>query len=246
MKNAAKFLSGSVMTYVLMAACSAATGGPKASSTAGGAQAVAGGATGMGGATSQDGSPMAGSSNGGANNSSAGAAHSGAAGMLGMMMDPVPDAAAEPATDGSRLKAEYNVGADGSRQFAGWWDSQRNEECAFQPFADGSQHCVPLYTGVIQLGFSDSSCSSALFAIALSTCPDPATVKYALSGAAWGCTAFSYAAVESLTLATPDKIFSGTPAACVDVTASYKPVYNFFTGTEIPLSSFVAATKQHA
>lgn len=34
---------------------------------------------------------------------------------------------------GSRLKARYLEGADGSRQFLTWWDSQRSEECTFEP-----------------------------------------------------------------------------------------------------------------
>lgn len=55
---------------------------------------------------------------------------------------PAPGPVAEAqAQSGTRLRARWMVGADGSRQFVGWWDSVRSEECAFT--LASSMRCTP-------------------------------------------------------------------------------------------------------
>lgn len=43
---------------------------------------------------------------------------------------------------GSRLRKIERVGADGSREFAGWYDSERDEDCAFRKI-DSVARCLP-------------------------------------------------------------------------------------------------------
>ncbi len=86
----------------------------------------------------------------------AGAAGSG--GSSASIMNPVPDAAAEPMS-GSRLHAQYIVGADGSREFKGWYDTKRNEFCVWQTLADGNLHCAPLSATSVVEAFADDKCA---------------------------------------------------------------------------------------
>ncbi len=52
---------------------------------------------------------------------------------VGAFADPVPVAIAQD--PGKRLRARYLVGDDGSRQFLGWHDEERNEDCSFSTTA---------------------------------------------------------------------------------------------------------------
>src|SRR5260221_4547156 len=121
MRNAIHFLGGSIAVYLLMAACSAGTkgsssnGGPGPMASQGGNSSHGGDTTAAnagtsnanatgGNAVATSGGPTAGNATGGT-----------VGGMIGNMMDPVPNAEAE--TSGTRLRARYYVGADGSKQF---------------------------------------------------------------------------------------------------------------------------------
>lgn len=232
MKSALKFLSGSVVTYMVMAACSSA-GGPSAHGGAGESAMAMGGADGVGGAGSVDAGD------------DAAPARAGSSGMLGMMMDPVPDASAEPGSDGTRLKAIYQIGADGSRQQQyNWWDSERKEECSFVAFSDSSTRCVPTAQGTTGTFFSDAGCASSLFISYTSNCPT-ADAKYGMGTAAFACGAVLYPAIYSLTPSSPAKVFQGKPGACTEVPPTGLVSYAFYTGTPLPLASFVTATKEH-
>ena len=85
------------------------------------------------------------------------------------------------AQSGSRLRAKY-VGSGDSRQLVGFFDNQRQEDCAFQPAEGGRIRCLPTNMTVATGGaggFSDASCT-------ISTAPAPTT----------GCAAPAYAMVE--------------------------------------------------
>lgn len=58
-------------------------------------------------------------------------------------LDPVPPAKAEPKS-GSRLKARYEVGSDGARQFVGWRDSKLGINCTFQWTSEKKRRCLPV------------------------------------------------------------------------------------------------------
>jgi len=241
MKSALKFLSGSAATYFLMAACADAPKRSQAKAVGGSGQNAMGGrATSSGGTTAPDAMNDAGW--GGASGS-----YIDTAGVFGTMMDPVPDASAEPATDGSRLKAIYQVGSDGSRQQQyNWWDSARDEECSFTAFADGSTRCVPSSGASGGSFFSDSGCATPLFVVATaSQCQGAGTAKYAWGTGAISCGVFAYSGLYSLKSVVPAQVFQGTPSACTATAASTSALYTFYTGTQIPLSSFVSATKEH-
>lgn len=63
---------------------------------------------------------------------------------------------------GSRLKARYWVGADGSRQPIGFFDSERGENCTFQavgPAEPDAVRCIPPFENITLNYYSDASCT---------------------------------------------------------------------------------------
>ncbi len=95
------------------------------------------------------------------------------------LASPVPMADAD---SGSRLKAEFLGGDDGSKDYqlglAPWvtnfpsqysvhpvglyWDSMRQEECSFQFAADGKMRCLPTDTQGSTI-FSEATCTQSVF-----------------------------------------------------------------------------------
>lgn len=219
-REALRLVGGSIVVYVVMAACGS-------DSQKGGFADVDAGS----GTDPHDGS-------------TAGPGTDGAS-LLDALTNPVPDANADPTTSGTRLKARYYVGEDGSKQFVGWHDSQRNEDCGFSKAGDGVLRCLPS-AGASEAGiFSDSGCTQPL-AIA-ANCTTGA--KYA-TVATLSCGALASVRVFSLgSPVTPTVAYAGTPAACtmypaasltsLEMTNAIYPV-----GAEVAPSSFVSATEQ--
>ena len=150
MRSAIHFFSGSLAVYALMAACSAGGKGNVVGSSNG---TMTGGAASQGGMMVAGGESATGATSATTGGGAAGTkprADAGTGGVLGMMMDPVPDADAETKS-GTRLKMRYYVGEDGSKQpLLGWHDTMRNEDCYFQKAEDGKLHCIPVVVGAAQ------------------------------------------------------------------------------------------------
>jgi hypothetical protein len=235
MRNAIHFLGGSVAVYLLMAACSAGTKSrpePEQHANAGGAATVPdAGATGAATVATTSGAPASG-----------GSAQS-TGGILGEVMDPIPDAEAAPATSGTRLRARYLTGEDGSRQFVGWRDMQRNEDCSFLRAEDGVTRCLPGYSFTSSY-FADAGCTQPLLVTATvaTACGGvtPVVPKYAADITAAGCGVTKLYAVGAAV--APAMIYIGSAATC---TGSAPPAtYAFYSTTPAPASGFIAATEQ--
>lgn len=233
MRNAIHFLGGSVTVYVLMAACSAgskgkAGEGDEMAVTSGGAAQSTGGVASSGGVDGVP-DPTAGKPSG----------MGGIGGIIGEMMDPVPDANANES--GSRLKARYYVGADGSKQFTFMWhDTQRNEDCTFSRVNGSELRCIP--GGLPRIYFADAGCTAPLWVTAkapAASCYSTSAAKYGTNPDASGCPT----ALHILTAAAPTMIYSGSPGACIGSAASDALSY-FTSGGTIAWSEFVAATDQ--
>ena len=188
--------------------------------------------------------------------------------VLDVLTNPVPAAQADSTQSGSRLKAIYFVGADGSKQpvFNQWYDSQRREHCMFTSHADGNYYCLPVGTEASGM-FSDAGCTQPLVAV-VSGCAAPTTARtyattsscamsvsvlpivsqvapewsYQLTGNAGTSAVVSrISQVGPLFTGAP---YSGTPSSCNKATApsGYYALHSL--GAEIPASSFVSATVQ--
>lgn len=70
---------------------------------------------------------------------------------------PVSPALADP-TPGLRLQSQYRTGDDGSRQWAGWFDTVLGAPCGWMRLSDGKDHCVPGYHALSGM-FADSACT---------------------------------------------------------------------------------------
>jgi len=218
MRSTMHFLSGSLAVYAFMAACS---GGNKSNDGPSG-----GGTTAAGGALN---------STSGASTSTGGST----GGVTNMMMNPVPDASAETKS-GTRLKARYYVGADGSKQFSGWRDTMRNEDCSFSRAEDGVIRCLP--TPGYASYFADPGCSQPLGMAVTpsgSACPG-ATLVAPTYVESLSCGGFKYYKAGATT--TPAMVYSGVPGACSATAAP--AIYTFYTTTYLAPTEFASATEQ--
>jgi len=150
---------------------------------------------------------------------------------------PVPNAMADEwYASGSRLKLQYYEADDGAKQFVGWFDSQRSENCTFSLHADGQIRCLPISTGLSAYSYySDATCRTLLASRSASNAPAPA---YAYSGNGTGCQLFSIAAPYT------GSVYMAL-STCTNVTASTSSDF-FLLGDEIPGTSFVAVTLKTA
>ncbi len=214
MRESVLSLMGGGMVYVAMAACSGGGAGPGTHGS---------GAPGGGGATT----------------------HAGLApdsGLVDALLDPVPEAAADPVS-GRRLKAQYRLGDDGSKEYISgtWYDSQRNENCSFTLAADGSTRCLPDGVGVTVYG--DSACMSPVVMLT-STCPAP---TYALS-TDFGTCEVQQGGTHVLAIgatATPATLYVKNGSSCIPAGSAPSGYTYYDVGAEIPASSFVSATTLH-
>lgn len=264
MREVLKYLGGSTAVYVVVVACSTnRLELPKDSMLAGRGGSGRGGAgvggAGVGGATSSNagtseeqgasGTPGAMGSAGEvaatAGQPSSGSSGSGPrdAGVMDAMTDPVPDAMADEPVSGSRLKARYLVGDDGSKQWNyGWYDTQRKENCAFGTAADGKTRCLPTAGGYAYGSyFADAACSQEVTGVG---CSGPAPKYINVSHASTdGCTV-TLASLHSAGAAyTGTMIYAKSGTTCTALTPSVGLAY-YFIGDEVPASSFMAATEQ--
>jgi hypothetical protein len=165
--------------------------------------------------------------------------------IVDALTDPVSSASAQTMTSGSRLKAKWYVGADGSKQFLGWHDSQLNTDCDFEVASDGATRCIPAYpTGaLVATYFADTACSQAL-AYSYHGCTGPTFASQ--SAAASASCALTPATHIYPISAYSGTVYEGSSASCSAVTsAAILGAYTFYSiGSEVSPSQFVQATIQ--
>lgn len=164
-------------------------------------------------------------------------------GLLDVITEPVPDANA--AESGSRLKARWRVASDGAREFVGWRDTERNEDCVFSLASDGQIRCRPQGAG-FTMYYGDAACTQPIVPVVKLTdaaCATALTPKYATLYES--CPAVP-GATQILLLAAapvgvPSSIYLKSGAECIATTPS--DTSDYYPGTPVPESSFVAATE---
>lgn len=224
MRHVIKILGGSVAVYIIVAACSAADSSrPNRTAGTGGTSSTPD-ASNEGGQSGRDGSVAADGNS-----------------ILDALTDPVPDAKADPNTSGSRLRARYWVGDDGSRQFIGMRDTQLDEDCFFYPASDGVTRCLPwsAIAGVTRTGaFTSSDCTTG-GDVFIATCP----AQYGASGASdsGSCPARILYTIYSLQPYS-GPLYQKSGTSCVTYTLSAG--YSAYTGTLMQATAFVGATEQ--
>jgi hypothetical protein len=156
----------------------------------------------------------------------------------------VDDARGEPGVDhgvatapvsGSRLVPVFLTGEDDSRQFAGWFDRARNENCAFGLSADGVMRCLPTDSLEARL-FVDAACTQRVVAVVGCTMP-----KYFIEPHVESCGSKERHRIrEPGAKIRPPTVYSSAGGTCARVALDPAAVY-VMVGREIAPSAFVAA-----
>ena len=242
MKDSFKYLTGAAITYLVVAACSGLEASDSSSRASG------------------DASPGSGGSQAGQQGTAGSGQLDDDAGLLDRFVAAVDSAidlfdsaigtAADSATDpvpavsanesGSRIKAKWMVGDDGSRHFDGWYDSEREEDCFWSYATDGTRRCLPVFQGASATAqFADSACSVKL--LSSSACGR----SVGLVGATVNTCTTGY---ELHTLSAP--LAAGTASyrwsgdSCIDAAVIPDTTIYYSSAGVIPPSSFASGTVQ--
>lgn len=140
------------------------------------------------------------------------------------------------------MKQRIQKGADGSKAFIGWYDSQRDEECAFTKATDGKTRCLPQVPyATVGPYYSNATCTSPLY-LATKGCAAPKLVLLQEGGDQCGFP--RAAAVKYTTNKIPEsaQIYVGG-ASC---TATAQPnTYDFYgIGATVPPGDFVEGSEE--
>jgi hypothetical protein len=175
---------------------------------------------------------------------SGGSAVRSANGGSGSLMNPVPTASADPVS-GTRLKAQYMIADDGSKEYVTdlWFDSQRNETCAFTVAGDGKQRCIP--GGAAASMYSDSSCSTPILAVPTGCTTPPYAVGTDLSTCTQTPDANHVYVVGPAATPAPTSLFMTSGTSCFSVGPAALGFAYYTIGAEIPAASFVSASTTH-
>jgi hypothetical protein len=162
-------------------------------------------------------------------------------------VSPVPDAMAD-IQSGSRLKAQYYAGTDGSKTFASMYDSQLKVPCAFVTASDGSSRCFPTGLGAAAgtAYYSDSHCSQPILNVP-SVCTAPPAYVTTAGTSCNGTTTFHvFPAGSSFSPGTDVYLGAGSGATgtCTKIPTSATAGSWFSVGTELAPSMFVEGTLQ--
>jgi hypothetical protein len=163
--------------------------------------------------------------------------------MLGALAV-VADARGEPSLDagfstapvsGSRLVPVFLTAEDESRQFVGWFDRARNENCSFGLSADGVVRCLP--TDVLEARlFADAGCKQRLVAVPGCTMP-----KYLVEPEVVSCgSEVRHHVRQPGAKIHPTTVFSDAGGTCSRASLEAGAVY-VLVGREVSAAAFVAA-----
>ncbi len=154
------------------------------------------------------------------------------------LMNPIPDASADGAISGTRLKAQYEEFDDGAKiYYASWYDSQLQITCAMHLAADNKYRCLPdVY---ISSYFSDSNCMQKISYGCFNN-------KYGTEvGATDNACGKSGYHVYNLGLALNQaNIYALSGDICIPIVPQSGYIYQT-VGVEVPPDTFVAGLVKH-
>jgi hypothetical protein len=143
----------------------------------------------------------------------------------------------EAPTAGSRLVPLFLQAEDGSREFAGWFDTLRSERCMFSVSGDGNQRCLPSEAVMINDLYLDPGCSVPVAAVP--RCP--ASGPYLVRIDPPTCTTAARHHIHTAGLrVSPAFVYQRAGNACLRGQTHEEAMY-VTLGAEIAPGSFVAA-----
>jgi len=153
----------------------------------------------------------------------------------------LPLARADAERSGRRLRARTLQGADGSRQFVGWFDAALEMDCSFAVASDGAWRCLPVGAETGRF-FGDAACTQRLATLPRG-CSAPA---YAVLNDPSACVSRATKQVFSLGARYAGPIaYSFVAGACSAVTSADLVLTDLYlVGDEASAESFVEAILQ--
>jgi hypothetical protein len=136
--------------------------------------------------------------------------------------------------NGTRLRARNVVGADGSKQFLRWHDTQLDADCFFGKASDGSTRCLPSPVGAATVStfFADAACTVPAVS---AFCSNQAAPTFAFRDVAACGPNGVESTREVLRVGDPvTQLYQGNP--CV---LSAEPIDGYYEATVEPPTSFV-------
>ncbi len=146
---------------------------------------------------------------------------------------------------GTRIKMIVLNTPDGAKQFSGWRDTVRNEDCTFVPTGDGMTRCLPTPSATSRYVYSatyfaDASCTVPVAQVAASCTSLP---SYILTADISDCqTSIVYTAVNMRGTQMYSSAYLKSGASCTGLTANASVVY-YGIGAAVPLTEFQTATR---
>lgn len=237
-RRSIEWFLGSVVVYILTAAC-AATGGidGMVEMATGGLAAMVGGTQGSG----AEGSDGQGAESSGAQASDGeGADNSDGEGATGgvSIIDPVPDA--DAAEDGTRIVNLYRTTADGLKTAEGYWDKDLGFRCSFQKKADGKDYCVPLFDAYTTY-FLDDQCTSPVFLVTCNGTRPSTGGVYAAADGSCGVAEYRPYTVGN-EVPVPSSIYTGSVGGTCTSTTVPEGTTLFAATAPIPLQNLAEGT----
>lgn len=149
---------------------------------------------------------------------------------------------------GSRLQAQYWAGADGSKQFYGWYDTALKATCGIGGIEPGEFYCLPYGPPIKNPSehFADAGCLTPALQYpqaALMCGPTPQFASQPgayIPGAPGTCASATAAAVFRVGAKLMD-YYEGSPGNCAKGTPSMD--LEFFSLVSMPSSEFVKMTR---
>jgi len=140
---------------------------------------------------------------------------------------------------GTRLRAKLVTGG-GARELLGFFDTARNEDCAFQRTADGRLRCLPRFLqGFTGSTFADATCKVPLAAVTTSC---TAGFGYVATISAGGCSSTAGVATIRPVVRFPSESYVSAGGVCQARSPSNGATATAVeVGEPIPLDQFVAA-----
>ncbi len=181
------------------------------------------------------------SSPGGMSTATGGTGGTADAGILDALTDPVSEANAD-SVSGSRLKAYYVNGEDGSKasMVDRWYDSERFEDCSFRTMYDGSLRCIPVDKITEANVYADAGCTKPVLKYKGGCLPTKYTTATTYDYCSGTPKQRIYPTMEQVSV----QVYFMAPNGCT--VAGVAPGVDYFaTGPEILPSSFVAGTMGH-
>lgn len=153
-----------------------------------------------------------------------------------------PDAE-EQGNSGKRLRARNAIGADGSKEFLGWFDKERGENCSFKTAEDGKVRCLPV--AHIVLDYSDPDCTKPVVTLPPAVDCNGEPPKYVLAmDYSDACTPSGKVfRMGAPTQAMVDPVYRSQEGGCMPL--GNGPMATFYeVGEEVPMADFVQAEMQ--